>query len=73
MQPRTDLLASMGRPLAIKAGVFLGVFRANVVRKFAGILEFLEKFLEFSHKKWSFTKQFLNFRTKTRGFCKKNP
>ena len=51
--------------------VFLGVFRAIVVRKFAGNLEFLEKFLEFSHEKWSFTKKFLNFRTKTRVLARK--
>ena len=52
-------------------GFFLGVIRAIVVRKFAGNLEFLEKFLEFSHEKWSFTKKFLNFRTKTRVFARK--
>ena len=42
-------------------GVFLGVIRAIVVRKFAGNLEFLEKFLEFLHEKWSFTEKILEF------------
>jgi len=57
--------------VVIEQGFFLGVIRAIVVRKFAGNLEFLEKFLEFSHEKWSFTKKFLNFRIKTRVFARK--